>query len=162
MLPGFLGRNNMPRARAIGELLSAGEYDVIVFQEAFHRRARKIIGRKTRSTYSFRAGPANQKVFSFKTHSGIWILSKHPIRGSKEIIFTAHHGVDGLARKGALMVEIEIGSRIVQVVGTHLQNSGDPILRHAQCTELYHGLLAEFQKPGVAQQYGPRRYGPIQ
>jgi endonuclease/exonuclease/phosphatase family metal-dependent hydrolase len=151
MLPGFFGRDNMPRADVIGELLSSGEYDVIIFQEAFHRRARKIIGRMTRSRYPFQAGPANRKVFSMKTHSGIWILSKHPIVDSKEIIFTAHHGVDGLARKGALMVELEVAGQHVQVVGTHLQNSADPVLRHSQCAELYQDLLAESQKPGVAQ-----------
>lgn len=151
MLPGFFGRDNIPRAEVIGALLASGNYDVIILQEAFHRRARKIIGRMTRSKYPFRAGPANQRLFSVKTHSGIWILSKHPIVDSREIIFTAHHGVDGLARKGALLVELDMAGQKLQVVGTHLQNSADPFLRHSQCAELYRGLLAEYQKPSVAQ-----------
>ena len=38
-----INKNQKARARGIAKVLSDSKYDVIVFQEALHRRARKII-----------------------------------------------------------------------------------------------------------------------
>jgi len=45
MLPALLGCGKAPRAEAIGQLLAESNYDVIVFQEAFYGKSRKIISR---------------------------------------------------------------------------------------------------------------------
>ena len=43
MLAGFLGCGKVPRAEAIGELPASSDYDVIVFQEEFHKKSRNKI-----------------------------------------------------------------------------------------------------------------------
>ena len=53
MLPGWLGHGNIPRAEAIGRLLASSDYDVIVFQEAFHKKARKTINRSLQPVFPF-------------------------------------------------------------------------------------------------------------
>lgn len=151
MLPAFLGCGKTPRAEAIGQLLAESNYDVIVFQEAFHGKSRKIISRLLQPAFSFQAGPANHKLFSFRANSGIWIVSRHPIRYADEIIFSTRKGVDGFSRKGALLVELLIEGRRVQVIGTHLQNAGDDWLRHSQCVELSSRLLRPHEEIDVPQ-----------
>lgn len=53
MLPGFLGHGKKPRAEAIGQILASSDYDVIVFQEAFDGKARKIISRLLQPAFPF-------------------------------------------------------------------------------------------------------------
>ncbi len=151
MLPGFLGTGKKPRAEAIGQLLASSDYDVIVFQEAFHGNARKILSRLLSPAFPFQAGPANQKLLSLKTNSGIWIFSKYPIEQSHSIIFNTRHGTDAFSRKGALLAEIRIEGQAVQIVGTHLQNAGGDWRRFSQCVELYNRLLLKHERLGVPQ-----------
>lgn len=151
MLPAFLGTGKKPRAEVIGQLLASSDYDVIVFQEAFHGSARNTISRLLQPAFPFQAGPANQKAFSLKTNSGIWIFSKHPIAETHAIIFESRRGVDAFARKGALLVEILVDGQPVQVIGTHLQNDGGEWLRLSQCVELYNRLLNKYERLDVPQ-----------
>ncbi len=151
MLPGFLGHGKKPRAEAIGQLLASSDYDVLVFQEAFHGNARKILSRLLSPAFPFQAGPANQKLLSLKTNSGIWIFSKYPIENSYSIIYDTRHGIDAFSRKGALLAEIKVNGQLVQVVGTHLQNSGGDWRRYSQCVELYNRLLHPHERLGVMQ-----------
>jgi endonuclease/exonuclease/phosphatase family metal-dependent hydrolase len=152
MLPSIIaGKGKMERAEAIGQSLKGSDYDVIVFQEAFHRKARKKIFSQLREKFAYQTGPANQKLISCKTNSGIWIFSKHPILESHSIIFKNRSGVDALSRKGGLIAEIMIGKTVIQVVGTHLQNSGQAWIRQSQCVEFYNRLLKPFYKEGVPQ-----------
>lgn len=151
MLPAFLGTGKKPRAEVIGQLLAASDYDVIVFQEAFHGSARNTISRLLQPAFPFQAGPANRKVISLKTNSGIWILSKHPIVKSQSIIFGTRRGIDAMSRKGALLTEILFQGQPIQVVGTHLQNAGGDWLRYSQCAELYSRLLDKYERLDVPQ-----------
>ena len=163
MLPGFLGHGKIPRAEAIGQLLASSDYDVIVFQEAFRQKSCKMISQLLESAYPFQAGPANQKLFSLKTNSGIWILSRLPIEDIHSIIFKTRHGMDAMSRKGALMAELKINNNPLQIVGTHLQNSGGFWRRQSQCAEIYQRLLKQYQRPGVPQilcgDFNINRYG---
>ena len=151
MLPGFLGTGKLSRAEAIGRLLAVSDYDVIVFQEAFHGNSRNLISRLLQPVFPFQAGPANQKPLSLKTNSGTWILSKYPIERTQSLVFKTRHGVDALSRKGALLVEINIHGQLIQVIGTHLQNSGSEWRRYSQCVELYNRLLMPQERLAVPQ-----------
>ena len=152
MLPGLvLVKGNADRAQAIGEVLRDSNYDAIVFQEAFQRKARQKIYKQLKDTYPYQTGPANQKLISLKTNSGIWIFSKHPIVDSKSIIFSSRSGIDAFSRKGGLIAEILVGNTAIQIAGTHLQNSGQAWIRQSQCLEFYNRLLKPFQKEGVPQ-----------
>lgn len=151
MLPGFLGTGKEQRSKIIGGMLVASEYDVIVFQEAFYAPARKKIREQLKAYYPFEAGPANSKKFSFRTNSGLWILSKFPIISQQEIMFDTRQGIDAMSRKGALLVELNVNSQRIQVIATHLQNAGHTILKQSQCEELFSKLLQKAQRPGVPQ-----------
>jgi endonuclease/exonuclease/phosphatase family metal-dependent hydrolase len=153
MLPGFVGKASMKleRAEIIGQLLSQSDYDVIVFQEAFCPQARKKIKQYLQANFPFIAGPANQKTFSLKVNSGLWIFSKHPIESSKSIVYSNRAGIDGLSRKGALLVELNVNGQLIQVAGTHLQNSGNLNLKQLQCQEFADRLLLPNLKNGVPQ-----------
>jgi endonuclease/exonuclease/phosphatase family metal-dependent hydrolase len=152
MLPGIVKKGGkVERASAIGKILKESDYDVIVFQEAFHRRARKKIYQQLKDSFPYQTGPANQQLISCKTNSGIWIFSKHPIVAAQSIIFKNHSGIDAFSRKGGLIAEVMINQTLVQVAGTHLQNSGQPWIRQSQCVEFYNRLLKPMQKEGVPQ-----------
>jgi len=152
MLPGIVPiQGRASRANAIGDVLMNSDYDVIVFQEAFNQKARKNIAQKLGSHFPYRVGPANHKFISFKTNSGIWILSKHPIRLVKSIIFKNRSGIDAFSRKGALLIEVEVNHQIIQVAGTHLQNSGPFWIKQNQCIEFYHRILKLVFTPNVPQ-----------
>jgi endonuclease/exonuclease/phosphatase family metal-dependent hydrolase len=151
MLPGFLSIGTAERSLAIGSMLSSGEYDVIVFQEAFHAAARKKIRDQLKHVYRYEAGPANASRFSLRTNSGLWIWSKHPIVMQQEIMFRTRYGVDAMSRKGGLLIELDVRGCRVQVVATHLQNAGRGALKQMQCEELFARLLAREQREGVPQ-----------
>jgi len=151
MLPGVLSNLNGRRAEAIGKWLADSDYDIVVFQEAFCPLARRKIRRLLETRFPYQAGPANQKLFSFKTNSGLWIFSTYPILSSQSIIFKNRHGWDALSRKGALMVEIDVNGASVQIAAMHLQNSGGAWRRHAQCVEFYERLLKPNKKDCTPQ-----------
>lgn len=151
MLPGFLGYGKIERAEAISNVLANSQYDVIVFQEAFHRSARNKINALLKSIYPFQAGPANKLRFSMRTNSGVWILSKYPIQLTDAIEFKTRSGIDAMSRKGALLVELLVHGKSIQIIGTHLQNSGNEDLRKSQCVELYDRLLRKHQRAGIPQ-----------
>lgn len=153
MLPQFIasGSGKKNRADGIARQLELSDYDIVVFQEAFHPMARKIIIERLKEKFPFHAGPANRRLISLKTNSGLLILSKYPILSLKSIRFQARAGVDALSRKGALLIEVEMEGQRIQIAGTHLQNAGDANLRHRQCTELYQRLLQPNARAGVPQ-----------
>lgn len=141
------------RARAMGDVLAEEKYDVLVLQEAFDRRVRRIMRRKLRDIYPYEYGPANLCFFSFNTNSGIWILSRHPMRYIDEIQYEKAKGWDAWSRKGALMVEVDFNGQPVHIIGTHLQSggrgrSGDTI-RYSQNRQIREELLDLYAKPEI-------------
>ncbi|MCE2956851.1 MAG: hypothetical protein LW841_06825 [Flammeovirgaceae bacterium] len=145
MLPSIIkATGKAQRAALIGKTLKHSDYDVIVFQEAFQRKARKKIFDQLKEQFPYQAGPANQKLISYRTNSGLWIFSKHPIVATQSIVFKNRSGVDAFSRKGGLIAEISVHGTIIQVAATHLQNSGQPWVRQSQCVEFYQRLLKPF------------------
>ena len=153
MLPPLIFFNGKrKRARAIGQLLAAGEYDVIVFQEAFHHGARRKLKYWLKETYPHGVGPANVRYVSLKASSGVWVLSKFPIRKVETICFKERSGFDNrMARKGALMIEGEKDGQTFQIIGTHLNAGGKPTLRLSQVRAIRDELMLPFQKENVPQ-----------
>jgi endonuclease/exonuclease/phosphatase family metal-dependent hydrolase len=151
MLPRFVHiTGKRTRARVIAEQLKTSEYQVLVFQEAFLSDARRIIRSLLKDIFPHEYGPANH-AGGFKTNSGIWILSKIPLRQLEELKFCKCYGVaDCFARKGALLLEGEYEGQMFQVLGTHLQAAGPQSTRQAQYQEM-RALLDRHQRPGVPQ-----------
>ncbi len=152
MLPRFVkNTGKLTRAKKIGDQLNIENVDVIVFQEAFHGGARKKIKQRLLQNFPYVIGPANQSSFSLKANSGIWIFSKYPVLNHSSIVFKSCYGVDALSKKGALLVELDVNGKLVQVVGTHLQNAGRAELKELQCKEIFKKLLKPNEKPGIPQ-----------
>ncbi len=152
MLPRFaLHTGKRKRAREIVKMLPKENYDIIVFQEAFHGDARRILKRGLKKLYPYRIGPANRRVFWIKTNSGVWMLSKTPLTKLKQIKYKDCDGfTDCFAHKGALLVEGEFGGQKFQLLGTHIQAGGPYPVRQSQYEEI-RNLIDTYKQEGVPQ-----------
>lgn len=138
--PVYAKSGKIKRARHIADMLIKKEnYDVIVFQEAFHGRVRRVIRKALKPKYPFNCGPGNFRPWLIRTSSGVWILSKTPLIELKEHQYSDCEGFsDCMARKGVLAVETHWKGRQIQVLGTHIQagdKRGRPV-KEAQYSEL--------------------------
>jgi phospholipase C len=156
MLPRLLfpvRRGPIKRARLIPEKIINDSIDIIVFQECFDIRSRRILKRRLKENYPYIAGPANKIIPVFFTNSGIVIYSKYPIIDKWQFAYKWREkkSHDKFARKGCLMVEIELPSKNkIQVLGTHLQAGGPDAIRHSQYKQLK-AFIDEHQKENVPQ-----------
>jgi sphingomyelin phosphodiesterase len=141
------------RARLIPEKIINDNIDVVVFQECFDMRARRILKRRLKNDYPYKAGPANRMMPFLFTNSGIVIYSKFPIVEKWQFPYKwrEKEGADKFARKGCLMVEVVLpnGQRI-QVLGTHLQAGGPPQIKHNQYKQL-RSFIDKHRKENVPQ-----------
>ncbi len=138
------------RAAAIVDQLANTDYDIIVFEEAFHKGARSIIKDGLQKLFPYMYGPANPRTLA-KANSGVWVVSKIPLHELDEISYCDCQGTDCWARKGAVMFEGTWLGKTFQLIGTHLQSAGDYAIRKTQIKEMYAQLLEKFKKPGVPQ-----------
>lgn len=142
---------NTGRAEAIAKELAESKFDIIVFEEAFDYKARKILRNHLKGKYPFIYGPANDSRFSFKTNSGIWLLSKIPLLQLEQIEFKNRLGIDAFARKGAVLFEGEWQGQTFQLLGTHLQANSPDSIRNGQCHEIAIKLLRKYAKLEIPQ-----------
>ena len=142
---------NSKRAEGIAREITQYNYDIIVFEEAFDYRARKILRSQLKGDFPFIYGPANESLFSFRINSGLWILSKVPLHQLEQIEFRNRFGVDAFARKGAVLFEGEWQGQPFQLLGTHLQNDSPDTIRHGQCHEISDKLLNKYARADVPQ-----------
>ena len=144
----FTGKQR--RAKKIGDLLRDSDFDIIVFQEAFHGAARRKIERRMKENFPYVLGPANKRWYSLKTNSGIWILSKIELNQLAELDFEYCEGIDCWSRKGALLAEGGFQGQTFQILGTHLEAGGPRDKKVGQYHEL-DSLFSQFRKEGVPQ-----------
>ena len=151
MLPKIVVRKGKEeRALAIVEQIKNNDFDVIVFQEAFLPKARKIIGEGLATLYPYTYGPANNSK-NIKTNSGVWVISKMPLKQLETIQFKNCTGFDCFARKGAIMLEGEWEGKPFQVLGTHLQADQFTEIREKQMDQIYLELLNKYKRDDVPQ-----------
>jgi endonuclease/exonuclease/phosphatase family metal-dependent hydrolase len=140
------------RAQAIANALRCTDYDIIVFQEAFTIYARNVIGQSLHDQYPYAYGPVNKSMLSLKVNSGIWILSKIPLKIRKEIEFTGSAGMDGFARKGAVLLDGLFYGAPFQLIATHLQDDAYPqVIREQQLTEIHEKLIKPYSQVDTPQ-----------
>ncbi|NOT76540.1 MAG: sphingomyelin phosphodiesterase [Cyclobacteriaceae bacterium] len=151
MLPIIKSNSKVIRARAIVEQLNQRNYDVIVFQEMFQKRSRRIITKGLAKKYPHHTPVLNKKFIGLKTNGGVMLFSKYPIRDYHQIRFSSRSGIDKMSRKGAMMAEIDVNGKIIQVVGTHLQAFGAQNIMYDQYMQLASELLDPHTKEGIPQ-----------
>jgi len=145
----FTGK--IKRAHGIVETLQDEDYNIIVFQEAFHKRARSIIREGLKDLFPYAYGPANKKGGPLKTNSGIWVLSQMPLTIMNTINFDDCAGADCWARKGAMLLKGEWRNQPFQLLGTHLQAGSEDSIRYGQYREIQKQLLTPHQEKDVPQ-----------
>lgn len=140
------------RSKHIAEYLKNSDYDIVVFQEAFNPKARRIIRKALDEQFPYEIGPANKWVkSSYRTNSGLWILSKIPLINIGEIEFKRSSGFDRFSRKGALMVEGIKDGVTFQIVNTHLNAGSEQDIRDSQYQEMACQLIEPNRTSGVLQ-----------
>lgn len=122
MLPKAIRKSGqMQRVEPIAKALNDAQYDILILQETFYRKAKCALSTALKSGYPYQVGPANNKKRGIKLNSGVMIFSKSPIDFVEEIQFKRSSGPDKMARKGALMVSLKKNKKNIQIIGTHLQ-----------------------------------------
>ena len=150
MLPSiFVPSGKIRRSKRIAEQLQNLNYDIIIFQEAFHAQSRNIISKHLNNKYPYRYGPANKPWYSVKTNSGIWILSKIPLQILHELDFCQCEKEDCFARKGALMLQGNWNGNSFQIIGTHLEAGGPIAIKESQYLEIKEQLIDEYAQDSV-------------
>ncbi len=147
MLPGiYLNKHNKQkiarRSKAISKEILKKKYDIIVFQEAFNFNSRRIIKKNLADKYPYIYKPLNYKLFSLKGNGGVWVLSKIPLKNTKEVKYKKCSSTDCLARKGAILMEGVNKNINFQIIGTHLQSGSNWQVRQKQ----YHQLAEILEK----------------
>jgi endonuclease/exonuclease/phosphatase family metal-dependent hydrolase len=152
MLPKLVPRpGKLKRAYGIVETLKTIRADIIVFQEAFLPEARDIIEEGLGSLFPCRYGPPNNSAH-IKSSSGVWVLSRQPLRVLKTIQFTVNTGMDRLVRKGAILLSGTHCDKPFQLLAAHAQANDDThAVRRLQMHQLSTELLQPFSQSGVPQ-----------
>lgn len=145
----------LERARAIVDQLKDQNYDIVVFQETFDNKSRKIIWNGLKEKFPYQSGDPKHKHF-YKVSTGIFIISKLPLEVIDDIYFSVCGGTDCYAVKGAVLVKVTKNNHTVQIIGTHLQSAdgkkmtGQQI-RKIQYEEIKEKLMIPHSEPGVPQ-----------
>jgi endonuclease/exonuclease/phosphatase family metal-dependent hydrolase len=142
--------DNCKRARFIAGKLQSSEYDIILFEEAFDRRPRNILRNQLKSIFPYIYGPANFSFLSVRANSGLWILSRIPLRKLEEIEFKSRYGIDAMSRKGAVLFQGSWNGQEFQLACTHLQADSPDLVRRKQCEEVA-GLLKKYSMELIPQ-----------
>ena len=145
----FPKTGQLERAEAIVEQLKNEAYDVLVFQEAFEKKAREILWEGLKEKFPFATGPGKNGFF--KINSGVWILSRFEFSSVAEIEFNTCKIADCMSKKGAILVELAKGEKLFQIIGTHLQSENYPEVRKEQFKDIAEKLLKPFEKENVPQ-----------
>lgn len=152
-LPFFINNSKrLERAKGIVETLKHNDYDVIVFQETFHKKSFKIIEEGLKQNFPYHI-KANRKGGFLKYHHGIFIVSKFPAKVLNTITFHKCKGSDCLAKKGAVLIGIEKDEQKFQLLGTHLQAIDEDkheAIRKTQRLQIT-SFLNKHKKEGVPQ-----------
>lgn len=144
--------NRIERAKGVVETLQQKDYDVIVFQETFHKKSFHILENGLAEAYPYHIKVERHGGF-FKYHHGIFIVSKYPVSLLGTLAFKNCKGADCLSRKGAILVELEKEGQVFQVLGTHLQSglkNNREHVRNKQRLQL-NAFLKSYQKDHVPQ-----------
>ncbi len=145
-----LKHHPVKRAHLIPNILLKESPDVIVFQEAYDRLAMRLIERQLRLKYPYQQGNQNRRGITFKRAGGVIIFSKYPMKEVESIRYSWLEGIDKMAGKGALLVEIQHPLKTFQVLGTHMEAGGSRELKISQYKEAGE-LLKRHEQAGIPQ-----------
>src|ERR1035441_8491204 len=128
MMPGFTHQSpaNKRRAAAIADVLLTQDVDILCLEKAFDGSARKVLAERLRGQFPYIYGPANQK-FGLKINSGVWVLSRIPLSGYRQIEYHKAAGIEKFSRKGAIYLTGVVDGKTFVLIATHLQGEEGPV-----------------------------------
>ncbi len=133
--PPIFNSGQIERAEILGQTLKNSGADVIVFQEVFMRKARRKLHSILSSVYPYQTSkPQGGSLFT--VNSGVWIISKYPIREIAFVKYRQKKGVDARSGKGALLVKLNYKNEEVFIIGTHVQADNYQDIRYAQFQQI--------------------------
>ncbi len=154
MLPTFpsvepLRKMQAVRAPWIVEFLSAQDYDVVVLEEVIDKKITEELKSGLKPAYPYIVSVDAKRGLS-GCSGGILFASKIPLKYVDHIVYKHISGVDAMAEKGVVLVELELGGMRLQIAGTHMQ-AGDDQMREKEIPEIYEGIIRPHHTAGVPQ-----------
>lgn len=138
------------RQDVIPAQLENTNYDLLIFEEAFTAGFHHKLISKLKKNYPFNYYLGKKLPFDSVFGSGVFVMSRYPIKILKTIHYKKCAGVDCYASKGAVVFEVRLPSgKVVQVAGTHLNSHGDDV-KLEQFNELKK-MFKNVKQPGVPQ-----------
>ena len=136
--------NRVERAENIVHTLNTAEnYDVILFQETFSGKIRKLMYEGLKSIYPYQIIPEDPKCL-VRSNSGLWVMSKYPITLIDAISFSDQKNWDILSLKGAKLYSVIQDEQEIYLINTHMQADYKKKynnIRTQQYTEIYEKLI---------------------
>jgi len=140
------------RTKVIPEQLKNTDYDMIFMQEAFTSDFRGAVRSALKKTHphTFYLGNPYRRFTVFG--SGLYVVSKFPVKILGYSYYKNCSGADCFAAKGAALMEITLpGGQKVHVMNTHLQASNrHGSIRMKQLAQI-HTLLVRHGQPDIPQ-----------
>ncbi len=139
------------RADLFSKKLQTLNRDIVFFQEAFIDSKRELVMKELAPLYPYSAVPKKgDGLFKF-LGSGLFILSKYPMKILDQVVFEDCSGTDCFASKSAIIVELTLpnGGQI-QMIDTHLQGWDNFDIRKKQLLQIK-AMMKLNAKFGIAQ-----------
>jgi endonuclease/exonuclease/phosphatase family metal-dependent hydrolase len=152
-LPRFLvhiRHHPLKRAPLIADAILSDSVDIVVLQEVFDARARKILEKKMTYHFPYIIGPGANRPKGWKRGSGVMVLSRFPLKPLEKTVYSQCKKIDCVARKGVMAVQVDFNGQILQVFGTHMQSEGSVPLMMLQHKE-FGEVLRQYSQQGVPQ-----------
>lgn len=110
------------RTPLIANHLKTLNADIVVLQECFSENVRNYFKENLKEIYPYMVELGKSKKFYQFLTSGLFILSKYPIKTLAEIFYKDCNTTDCFGSKGFILTEIKISDNsILQLGATHLQ-----------------------------------------
>lgn len=124
---GIVSRDNFERADNLVTIIrrKQEEFDVIAFQELWSNETRSRIYGQISDLYPYQYEDDDWGYLVLGFHSGLALYSKYPIKRHMLHTYNNYRGIENLAKKGILGIELDIKGQSVYVFTTHLQAPED-------------------------------------
>ena len=145
-----LRKGQKVRLPKIAEACQNSAYDLVLLQEVFDRRLSRRLRRSLRQDYPYQYKPRRRP---FRLSSGLLILSRQPFELVERGFFRPRSGVDAIASKGYVLIELLHQGKKIQVMNTHLQADDYPkaVRKRQAQTQVLAQVLNRWQKEAVPQ-----------
>jgi endonuclease/exonuclease/phosphatase family metal-dependent hydrolase len=148
----FIFAKQKIRTPLIVKALLEADHDVIFLNEAFSSSFRRKITRALDGKYPYKHVLSRGRLDFL--NSGLYVASKYPYEILEALNYTDCDGIDCLAGKGVMLIEVGLPSgRRVQIAATHAQANGHDAAKavRAKQFDFISSLFKKHRRPGVSQ-----------